>query len=66
MDSDFNEFETLLKDLIREHRELDKKISEALLSKICTIDLQLLKKRKLHLKDQISKIESIIYPNMIA
>jgi hypothetical protein len=66
MDSNFNEFGTLLSDLIKEHRDLDKIISESMQGKVCTIELQQLKRRKLHLKDQISQIESIIYPNIIA
>lgn len=66
MNSSFNEFTALLTDLVNEHRKLDKIISESLQSKVCTIRLQQLKRRKLYLKDQISKIESIIYPNIIA
>lgn len=66
MNSDFNEFETLLKDLIKEHRELDKIIFETVQSKVCSMKLQQFKRRKLYLKDQISKIESILYPNIIA
>lgn len=66
MNTDFNEFETLLEDLIDEHKQLDRIISESLQNKVFSIKIQQLKRRKLYLKDQILKLESIIYPNIIA
>lgn len=56
-----------LQDLYHQHRELDLAI-EALNTK-ATIDplqLQRLKKMKLAIKDQISKIENLLIPDIIA
>lgn len=50
-----------------EHRDLDAAI-EALRSTACTDQLQLarLKKRKLRLKDEISQLEDMMLPDIIA
>jgi hypothetical protein len=56
-----------LEDLKTEHRDLDVVIEQ--LSGSTPIDflrLQRLKKRKLFLKDSISKIESMLLPDIIA
>lgn len=60
-------FEELLKQLLEEHMNLDEKIKSLHQSNnICLIEIQSLKKRKLYLKDQISVIESKLYPDIIA
>lgn len=56
-----------LEELKTEHRDLDiviQQISEA--SPVDIMRLQRLKKRKLFLKDSISKIESMLLPDIIA
>ncbi|MCK4946308.1 MAG: DUF465 domain-containing protein [Alphaproteobacteria bacterium] len=56
-----------IKDLKVEHRDLDIVIQQ--LSDCVPVDflrLQRLKKRKLFLKDSISKIESMLLPDIIA
>ena len=57
----------LLDDLRREHRALDEQITELQASiSIDPLTLQRLKRRKLQLKDQISKISDQLYPDIIA
>ncbi|MEL7152625.1 MAG: YdcH family protein [Pseudomonadota bacterium] len=57
----------LLDDLRREHRALDEQITELQTSiSIDPLTLQRLKRRKLQLKDQISKISDQLYPDIIA
>ena len=56
-----------LEDIKTEHRDLDVVIQQ--LSEATPVDflrLQRLKKRKLFLKDSISKIESMLLPDIIA
>lgn len=65
-----NEGETLqmlLDDLRREHRALDEQITDLQMG-IATepLMIQRLKKRKLQLKDQITKISDQLYPDIIA
>ena len=56
-----------LKDLRARHREVDEKI-EALNSDLTNdqLEIQRLKKQKLKLKDQISRIEANLLPDIIA
>lgn len=61
------ELERALEQLKTEHRDLDVVIQQ--LSDSVPVDflrLQRLKKRKLFLKDSISKIESMLLPDIIA
>lgn len=61
------ELQKMLEELKTEHRDLDIIIQQ--LSDTVPIDflrLQRLKKRKLFLKDSISKIESMLLPDIIA
>lgn len=61
------ELEIRLEKLRQEHRDLDELIAE-LVEKTITDQLQLqrFKKRKLCLKDEISKIEALLVPDIIA
>ena len=56
-----------LRELRRQHRALDDEIA-ALAQNPLGDQLQLkrLKKRKLHLKDEISRVEDRLYPDIIA
>ncbi len=59
--------ERLLTDLRSQHRDLDHviaRIAEA--APFDQLQLQRLKKRKLLLKDQIARLESRLYPDIIA
>lgn len=61
------ELQRALEELKTEHRDLDVVIQQ--LSESTPVDflrLQRLKKRKLFLKDSISKIESMLLPDIIA
>ncbi|MDE1153929.1 MAG: DUF465 domain-containing protein [Micavibrio sp.] len=61
------ELQRMLEELKTEHRDLDIIIQQ--LSDATPIDflrLQRLKKRKLFLKDSISKLESMLLPDIIA
>jgi hypothetical protein len=56
-----------LVELRRQHRALDDEIaglSETLLGD--QLQLKRLKKRKLHIKDEISRVEDKLYPDIIA
>lgn len=56
-----------LLELRRQHRALDEEIaglSASLLSD--QLQLKRLKKRKLHLKDEIARVEDKLYPDIIA
>ncbi|HTQ33948.1 MAG TPA: YdcH family protein [Stellaceae bacterium] len=67
MDLDIEALRAKLATLMQEHRDLDDVISR--ISERMPYDqlqLQRLKKRKLALKDQISKIESNLLPDIIA
>ncbi len=56
-----------LLELRQEHRELDDSIAELLGgSPEDQIDIQRMKKRKLHLKDEISNLENALLPDIIA
>lgn len=64
---DQEELERMLEQLKTEHRDLDVVIQQ--LSESVPVDflrLQRMKKRKLFLKDSISKIESMMLPDIIA
>lgn len=54
-----------LAELVQEHRDLDTSI-EAMTDGHDIIQLTRLKKKKLQLKDQISKIENQLLPDIIA
>ncbi|MEL6997607.1 MAG: YdcH family protein [Paracoccaceae bacterium] len=65
--NDAEALEVLLGELKREHRALDEQIGglqQGVLSD--PITLRRLKKRKLQLKDQITKISDQLYPDIIA
>lgn len=64
---DTDELKEKLENLKTEHRDLDVVIEQ--LSQTVPVDflrLQRLKKRKLFLKDHISKLESMLLPDIIA
>lgn len=65
--NDAEALETVLFELRREHRALDAQIvglQDGVISD--PITLRRLKKRKLQLKDQISRISDQLYPDIIA
>jgi hypothetical protein len=67
MPEEEEDLQQMLENLRTEHRDLDiviQQLSEA--SPIDFLRLQRLKKRKLFLKDSISKIESMLLPDIIA
>jgi hypothetical protein len=67
MQEDEEELQRMLEELRTEHRDLDIIIQQ--LTDAVPVDflrLQRLKKRKLFLKDSISKIESMLLPDIIA
>jgi hypothetical protein len=67
MDLDFEALKAQLAALKSQHRELDDVIAQiAGRSPSDQLQLQRLKKRKLLLKDQITKIESELLPDIIA
>ncbi|HTT81025.1 MAG TPA: DUF465 domain-containing protein [Stellaceae bacterium] len=67
MDLDVESLKAKLAALKTEHRDLDDVIARiAELTPFDQLQLQRLKKRKLLLKDQISKIESELLPDIIA
>jgi len=62
-----DELRVKLEELRQEHRDLDvevRRLSETL--PFDSLQVQRLKKRKLGLKDQILKLESILLPDIIA
>lgn len=64
---DKEDLERRLEELKSEHRDLDDviaRISEEV--PFDQLQVQRLKKRKLHLKDQIAKVESLLLPDIIA
>jgi hypothetical protein len=65
--SDRTELKTKLIGLRDEHRDLDEAIS-ALVAEgpVTQVPVQRLKKRKLAIKDQISRIEAALLPDIIA
>jgi len=70
MDETETETEALqarLKELEGEHRALDRTIAEmAATAGFDQLQLQRLKRRKLHLKDEIQRIEDQLFPDIIA
>jgi len=67
MDLDTEALKAKLTTLRSEHRELDDVIARlAERAPVDQLELQRLKKRKLLLKDQITKIESELLPDIIA
>jgi hypothetical protein len=63
--SDEVELRAKLAELVQEHRDLDTAIA-ALTPSHDQLQLTRLKKRKLQLKDQISRIEDALLPDIIA
>lgn len=64
---DEEELHEMLEQLKMEHRDLDVVISQlADTPPVDFLRIQRLKKRKLALKDQISKLESLLVPDIIA
>lgn len=56
-----------LKELRRQHRVLDQEIRELSDSPVeDQLRLRRLKKQKLHLKDEIARVEDKLYPDIIA
>jgi hypothetical protein len=67
MDLDIEALRAKLAALKAEHRDLDEVIARlAARAPLDQLELQRLKKRKLLLKDQITKIESELLPDIIA
>jgi hypothetical protein len=64
---DIDELQDKLAELEREHRVLDQEIDRLVSTPpVDLLTVQRLKKKKLALKDQISKIKSDILPDIIA
>ncbi len=65
--ADAEELQAKLVELTQEHRDLNDAIA-ALVEKgvYDQLQVQRLKKRKLHLKDTIAKLEDLLYPDIIA
>ncbi len=65
-----NQDELLIAELVelrRQHRALDDEISALSESPLGDqLQLKRLKKRKLHLKDEIARVEDKVYPDIIA
>jgi len=73
MDGDGFSFEEQIRDLQlrlteieKDHRALDEHISELQARGTDMLTLQRLKRNKLHLRDEISRLRGLIYPNIIA
>ncbi len=67
MFEDFDDIRTRLHDCREEHRDLDSVIGQLMSGAVMDImQLQRLKKRKLVLKDEISKLEAMLIPDIIA
>ena len=65
--TDQDSLEKQLAALRKEHRELDETIQGLVAdSPYDPIELQRLKKRKLHLKDEIARLDSALLPDIIA
>lgn len=67
MQEEEEELNKMLEELRTEHRDLDIIIDQ--LGDVVPVDflrMQRLKKRKLFIKDQISKLESMLLPDIIA
>ncbi|WP_428248067.1 YdcH family protein [Ferrovibrio sp.] len=64
---DFEALQRQLADLMSEHRDLDDAINSlAGQAHINQLQIQRMKKKKLALKDQIIKLESLLLPDIIA
>ena len=65
-----NQDELLIAELVelrRQHRALDDEIATLSQSPLADqLQLKRLKKRKLHLKDEIARVEDKLYPDIIA
>jgi len=67
MQEEKEEMRRMLEELKTEHRDLDIVLQQlAETSPVDFLRLQRMKKRKLFLKDSISKIESMLLPDIIA
>lgn len=61
------DIEHKIKQLTDEHRRMDDEIGAVMKSAVVnTIELQRLKKHKLQLKDEIARLQSMLYPDIIA
>ena len=66
-DEEIEEIRLALAELQLEHRELDEIIHRLSLEpSIEELKIKRLKKRKLHLKDQITRLENTIIPDILA
>lgn len=67
MFDDFDDIQARLNDRREEHRDLDSVIDRLRTGPVTDImQMQRLKKRKLLLKDEISKLEAMMIPDIIA
>lgn len=67
MNDDIQALQTKLADLRAEHQDLDAAIASLADNKpFAQLEMQRLKKRKLQLKDQITKLENQLLPDIIA
>lgn len=67
MTKDQDELRARIAELKQEHRDLDANITEMIESgNADQINLQRLKKHKLHLKDEIATLENRLLPDIIA
>lgn len=61
------ELRSRIRDLKAEHRNLDQAIAEMEMQVYCNqLELRRLKSRKLQLKDAVSRLESMMIPNLDA
>lgn len=64
---DEDELRVKIDDLKREHRDLDERITEMMREQpVNMILLQQMKKAKLRVKDEITRLESLLLPDIIA
>lgn len=67
IDDNLEEIRRKLADLVTEHRDLDAVINHlAMAPPFDQLRVQRLKKRKLAIKDQISRLENMLIPDIIA
>ncbi len=65
--ADAEELQAKLVELTQEHRDLNDAIAALVENGVYDqLQVQRLKKRKLHLKDTIAKLEDLLYPDIIA
>ncbi|MBI5165515.1 MAG: DUF465 domain-containing protein [Magnetospirillum sp.] len=67
IDDDLEEIRRQLTELRTEHRDLDDVIARMACDPVIDqLRLQRLKKRKLHLKDEMARLENLLIPDIIA